>query len=187
MPLTDAPKAIDDLDFDFENREIRIAFVRECGAFAAAGKNWGPFSSGQEADLPYWVAQELVGSRVARFRDEDRLDLATLSKAHWRETIPTSRQLPALDPWFYPKLRRLLEELKIESRSDPSKGRDYEKALNLSKDILNCRIRKLVSMSAAPPASQELTTSMTNEERLLYGKMGEAVLTWKKKILGPEV
>ncbi len=183
---SDPVLAIEDSDFDFENRMVRVTIVRDCAAFSAIGKNWGPFSEGQETELPYWVAEELLIARVARPKDEDRFDLTTLSKAHWRETIPTSRQVPGLEPGFYPKLRRLLSDLRAQSRSDPTKGRDYEKAVNLSKDIVNCRIRKLVSLSAAPPATQDVISNLTGEERVLYENLNKVLLEWRKRILGPE-
>ncbi|MFH0849215.1 MAG: hypothetical protein V1857_06915 [archaeon] len=178
--------AIEDLDFNFENRKVRIVFVRDCGAFSAVEKSWGPFSEGQETELPHWIAEELINIRVAKPREEDRIDLAALSKAHWRETLPSSRQIPALESDFFPKLRRFLTELKVQSRSDPTKGRDYEKAVSLSKDIVNCRVRKLVSLSAAPPTTQEVITSMTAEERVLYENLNQVLEEWRKRILGPE-
>ena len=187
MSVSDTLIAIEDSDFDFENRMVRVAIVRDCAPFSVIEKNWGPFSEGQEIELPYWVAEELILARVARPKDEDKLDLTALSKAHWKETIPTSRQVPGLEPDFYPKLRRLLSELRAQSRSDPTKGRDYEKAVNLSKDIVNCRIRKLVSLSAAPPATQDLMSNLTSEERVLYENLNKTLLEWRRRILGPEV
>ena len=75
----------------------------------------GPFKSGQEIELAYWMAEELVNSGLAKFRDQDLLDITKLTKIHWKETIPTSRQIPRLQKNFYFILKRLLKEMSEEN------------------------------------------------------------------------
>jgi len=176
----------DDYDLDFQNRIVKIAVVRESGEINAGGKTFGPFRAGQEVEVPRWIAEELVRSGIAKWRDEDRLDLANLSKMHWRETIPTARQIPAVGEHFYQMLRSLLVELKTQSRSDPAKGRDFEKAVHLSKDIVNCRIRKIVSLAAAPAQTEDVLANLANEERGLYLTLGRIITEWRKKTECPE-
>jgi len=171
----------DDYDLDFQNRTVKIIVVRESGEINAGGKTFGPFRAGQEIEAPRWVADELVRSGIAKWRDEDRLDLTTLSKMHWRETIPTARQIPAIGEDFYPMLRSLLVDLKAQSRSDPAKGRDFEKAAHLSKDIVNCRIRKIVSLAASPAQTENALASLANEERGLYLTLSKIITEWRKK------
>lgn len=176
-----------DYDLDFQNRTVRILTVRESGEVNVAGKVFGPFKIGQEVDAPRWVAEELVRSGIAKWRDEDRLDLASLSKMHWRETIPTARQIPAVGEDFYQMLKALLAELRAQSRSDPSKGRDYEKAVHLSKDIVNCRIRKIVSLAAAPAQTENVLANLANEERSLYLALSRIIAEWRRKTESLEV
>lgn len=180
-------QTFDDYDLDFQNRTVKIAIIRESGEISAGDKTFGPFRAGQEMEVPRWVAEELVRSGIARWRDEDRLDLATLSKMHWRETIPAARQIPAVGEDFYPILRSLLVDLKAQSRSDPVKGRDFEKAVHLSKDIVNCRIRKIVSLAAAPAQTEDVLANLANEERGLYLTLSRIITEWRKKIECPEV
>jgi len=177
----------DDYNLDFQNRTVKIVVIRESAEISAGGKTFGPFRIGQEIDAPRWIAEELVRSGIAKWKEEDRLDLATLSKMHWRETIPTARQIPAIGEDFYPMLRSLLADLKTQSRSDPAKGRDFEKAVHLSKDIVNCRIRKIVSLAAAPAQTEDVLANLASEERSLYLTLSRVITEWRKKTGSSEV
>jgi DNA replication initiation complex subunit (GINS family) len=79
----------------------------------------------------------------------------------------------------------LLADLRAQSRSDPSKGRDFEKAVQLSKDISNCRIRKIVSLAAAPAQTEDVLTNLAGEERSLYRSLSRIVIEWRSKIENP--
>jgi hypothetical protein len=178
--------SIADVDFEFENLPARIVIAREIPFSHPATEILRTAKVGQEAEVPYWIAEQLVAADLAKFRDEDLLDLAKLSKTHWKETIPSSTQLPQLYPRFYCTLRRFLAKLRTEGKQDPSKLREYEKAENLSHDIINCRIRKIASFAAAPAASSDLLKSMTPEEQNLYKELRTAISEWKSSILESE-
>jgi hypothetical protein len=177
--------SLNDHDIDFQNRNTKVIVIRESAEIGVGDGTLGPFKAGQEVDVPRWVAEELVRSGIARWRDEDRLDLATLSKIHWRETIPTARQIPAVGTDFYQKMRRLLVDLKAQSRSDPSKGRDFEKAVQLTKDIVNCRIRKIVSLAAAPAQTEDVLTNLASEEKELYRALSGIIIDWRVRMESP--
>jgi DNA replication initiation complex subunit (GINS family) len=122
----------------------------------------------------------------AKFRDEDQLTLNTLSTTHYKETLPGSRQIPKLGKNFYFQVRRLLKELKAQEAKDRSKGRDLDKAVSLSRDIVNIRVKKIASLSASGEQPTEMTTNLTAEEMALYQTIRSAVDAWRKDILGRE-
>jgi len=177
---------IEDIDFDFKNAPVKIVVIRDSPELTVGEKSIDPLKSGQEVEIPYWIAEELVRSGIAKFRDEDRLALAVISKVHWRETIPTSRQIPQLPENFYSMLRRFLMELEADTRSDQTKLKDLEKAIGLSKDVVNCRARKIVSLAAAPLQTESIIQNLTSEERALYMKLGDIINDWKRRILSLE-
>jgi DNA replication initiation complex subunit (GINS family) len=83
-------------------------------------------------------------------------------------------------------LRRFLARLKAEGKQDPSRLREYEKADNLSRDIINCRLRKIASFAAAPGPSSDLLKNMTSEEQALYKQLRSVIGEWKSSILESE-
>jgi len=175
-----------DVDFDFQNLPVRIVLTREIPFSHPATERLQSVKIGQDAEVPCWVADELVSGGFAKYLEEDILDFPKLTKTHWKETIPTSTQLPSLQADFYCMLRRLLRRLKAEGKQDPSKLREYEKAENLSHDVINCRLRKIASFAAALGPSSDLLKNMTPEERALYKQLRGAVGEWKSAILEGE-
>jgi len=180
--LAEAMMTVDDIDFDFENSPIRVVVTREIPETSRLAK-LSSAKVGQEIDVPYWTAKELVQMGFARFREEDTLDYNTLSKIHWRETIPASRQLPSLQPNFYCMLRRRLSELRQLSKQDQVKLRELERTETLLRDIVNVRIRKIVSLAASPTPTEELLQGLTLEERALYSILNKTIEEWKTKLL----
>ena len=182
----DGSPSIADIDFDFQNLAVRIVLTREISFSHPAIEKLRSAKIGQEAEVPYWVADQLVAADLARYRDEDLLDIAKLSKTHWKETVPSSTQLPSLQASFYFVLRRFLAKLRAEGKQDPSKLRECEKAETLSRDVINCRVRKIASFAAAPGSSSDLLKNMTAEEQALYRQLRAAVSEWKSSILESE-
>jgi hypothetical protein len=177
--------SVDDIDFDFENSQVRVILTREIPETSRMVK-LSSVKVGQELAVPYWTAKELVQLGFARFREEDLLDYNSLSKIHWRETIPASRQLPALQTSFYCMLRRHLFELRKLSRQDQVKLRELERTETLVRDIVNVRIRKIVSLAASPTPSEEMLQGLAYEERALYSILNKTIEEWRTKLLESE-
>jgi hypothetical protein len=178
--------SVDDIDFDFENSQIRVVVTRELPDTPRMAK-LSSAKVGQELEVAYWMARELVQLGYAKFREEDVLNYNSISKTHWRETIPASRQLPALQPNFYCLLRRHLSELHEKSKQDQVKLRELERTESLVRDIVNCRLRKIVSIAASPTPSEELIQGLTYEERALYSILNKTIEDWKSRLLGQEL
>jgi hypothetical protein len=174
--------SIEDIDFEFENSPIRMIVTREIPEMPRMPKLTSS-RVGQEVEVPYWIARELVQLGYGKFREEDVLTYNSLSKIHWKETIPASRQIPALTGNFYCILRRHIAELRKQSRQDQSKLRELERTETLVRDIVNVRIRKIVSLSASPTPSGELIQGLTHEERALYTILNKTIGEWKAKLL----
>ncbi len=183
--MAEALMSVDDIDFDFENTPMRVVVTQEIPEMPRMMK-LSSAKVGQEVEVPYWTARDLVELGYARFREEDVLNYNSLSKIHWRETIPASRQLPALQANFYCLLRRHLAELQKMSRQDQVKLRELERSESLVRDIVNCRIRKIVSIAASPTPTEELIQGLTYEERVLYSILNKTIESWKSKLLGQE-
>jgi len=177
---------IKDLDFKFENSPVKVIANRNCPEIKLAGLTVGPFEEGNEYEVAYWIAKELVNSRIAHFREEEILDATKLYKIQWKERVQTAGRLASLPEDFYPKLRRYIKELKKESPKNPGKMREYERVGHLAKDIVNSRLKKIVSLASAPAQTEQILRNLTDEERLLYNMLYKLINKWRKEIIRVE-
>jgi len=175
--------SIKNADFIFENSLVKITANRNCPEIKSPGINIGPFDEGNEYEVCYWVALELVRSGVARFHTEDLLDVTKLSKIQWTERVQTAGQISKLSEGFYPKLRRYLVELREGISNNPERMREYERVDHLTKDIVISRMKKIVSIASAPAQTESALRNLTAEERLLYEQLFQVINSWKTRIL----
>ncbi|MEM3769584.1 MAG: hypothetical protein QXG76_00165 [Candidatus Bathyarchaeia archaeon] len=183
MSISGRIKAV---DFMFENSPVKVIANRNCPEIKLAGLTVGPFEEGNEYEVLYWVARELEKFGVVRFRNEELLDSAKLYKIHWKERVQTAGQVSELPRDFYPKLRRYLKGLKEEATRHPEKMREYEKAKQLTLDILNLRLKKTVYLASAPAQTEHVLRNLTAEERLLYEQIYRFINKWKAQLLERE-
>jgi hypothetical protein len=174
---------IGDMDFSFEHSPVKIIANTNCPEIKLAGLNVGPFEEGNEYEVQFWIAQELEKAGIARFREEERLDVAKLYKIQWTERVQTAGQISKLPENFYPKLRRYLMELKDDASKAPEKLRDYEKSGHLTQDIVNARLKKIISLASASPQTEQILKNFTTEERFLYEQLHRLISEWRTQIL----
>lgn len=178
--------SIIDTELDMDSSPVKVRILHDSPELFFSGEKLGPLKEGDELELPRWMAQELAESKLARILERETLDMPALAKIHWRECIPSSREIPQMDYDFYYRLRRLLRDLREESDRGPTGRVTLEKAESQFKDILNCRIRKIMYLAAAPPQSDAVLQKMAAEERALYNHLSTIVNEWKRKVLAPE-
>ena len=182
-----SPLSVEDVDLDFENTLTGIVFLRSLQELKVAGITIGPSQEGEESETMNWIASELVRVGLAHFQEESLMNLVTLNKIHWRETkLQTGRQISSLPNFFYPKIRRYLKQLKEKVASDTAAASEYNNALRLVHDIVDCRLKKIVNLSASPTQTEDVLRNLSQEERLLYDRLNSTILGWKSKILKVE-
>ena len=174
------------LDFMFENSPVKVIANRNCPEIKLAGLTVGPFEEGNEYEVLYWVARELEKFGVVRFRSEELLDSTKLYKIQWKERVQAAGQISELPKDFYPKLRRLLSELKEDAAKHPEKMREYEKMKQLATDIVNLRLKKTISLASAPAQTEHTLRNLTAEEKLLYEQIYKLINKWKNQMLNFE-
>jgi hypothetical protein len=175
--------SIRDVDFVFENTPARIMCNRNCPEIQLVGLKVGPFEEGKEYEVPYWIAEELERAGIARFREEELLDNRKLDKILWKEKLQQARQVSHIEEDFYPRLRRFLTRLKKGANSSPERNAEYRKADAVANDIINIRLRKIVSLASSPEQTNETLNDLAKEERTLYNKLHMIINEWKTSIL----
>ena len=62
--------------------------------------------------------------------------------------------------------------------------REYEKAVRHSRDIINCRLKKTVSLASASAAqTNQIVNNLTVEERDIYKILRKNIEEWRTEIL----
>jgi len=172
-----------DVDFMFENSLFKVVADRNFPETDLVGIKVGPFKEGKEYEVQFWIAEELEKAGIVHFREEDMLDSAKLYKIHWKERIQSVRSVATLPEDFYPKLRRYLLKVKKEGTRNPEKMREHDKAVRLAQDVVNCRLKKIVSLASTPTKAHRLLQNLTVEERALYERLYNIINEWRNEIL----
>ncbi|MEM2961248.1 MAG: hypothetical protein QXU67_06550 [Candidatus Bathyarchaeia archaeon] len=173
---------IEDSDFMFENEVVSVTATRDSPRIDLIGFSVGPIKEGNEYEVRLWIARELENDGIVKIRDVT-LDASRLYKIQWTERIQAVGQLSSLPGGFYPRLRRLIDDLKAASKSNPEKIREYEYIQNLSQDIVNCRLRKIVSLASLPTSESQILKNLTVEERELCERLHRIISEWRLKII----
>ena len=180
------PLKLENLDFLFENSRVKVIANRNYPEMKL-GLKVGPFQEGNEYDVYYWIAAELSQAGIVHFREEDNLDATKLYKVQWKERVQVAGQISELPEDFYPKLRMYLGQLNDEIAKQPHKIQEYDKAKSLAFDIVNSRLKKIVSLSSGPLQGEQIIQKLTTEERLLYMQLGKIISKWRTQILEHQV
>jgi len=178
-----AKVSIKDEDFVFENTPVRIIVNRKCPEIELAGLKIGPLQEGKEYEVRFWIAEELEKAGIAHLREEELLDAMKLHKIHWKERVQSVKQISSLQEDFYPRLRRYLSKLREDAVKKPEKMKEYERASGLSRDIVDCRLKKIISLASASAQTEQFLKSMTREERAIYERLYEIISIWRSRIL----
>jgi hypothetical protein len=180
--------SLTDLDFEFEDSNVRVISLTSLHEVTIADTRVGPLQEGKELETRYWIAESLVRAGYARFHEDDVLTFAVLSKLHWRETkLSQGFQISPLSDHFYSKLKRFLGYSRKRSSSEPMSTAQYLQGTRLAQDIVNCRLRKIVNLAtSSSKTTAAMTQALTREERILFDKVKSAVAEWQEAILDIE-
>ncbi|MFH0896592.1 MAG: hypothetical protein V1850_00890 [Candidatus Bathyarchaeota archaeon] len=177
---------IEDADLEFQNSMVKIVALGSLQELSVAETSVGPLQEGKEYTMRYWIALILVKAGYARFYEDDSMTLLSLNKVHWRETkLQIGRQISPLPEFFYSKLRRYLGELKQKATSNASFAGEYNQALRLAHDIVNCRLKKIANLATYSQEESALK-SLSIEERSIFEGVSAMVLEWTTKIMDME-
>ncbi len=174
------------LDFSYENSLVKIVANRNCPEIKLAGLTVGPFDEGNEYEVYFWVAKELANAGMVHFREDDVLDATKLFKVQWKEGVQIPGQISELPDDFYPKLRRFIADLKNQASRETEKYQEFNKAKQLSRDIVNSRLKKIVALSSAPAQTDQVLKKLTAEEKILFEQLVKLISEWKIKIVESE-
>ena len=181
--LNDMVRRVENIDFEYENSRVRITATRNLPEISAGETLLGPLREGQELEIAYWIAVELVREGHAKFHEDAVMNLTLLNKVQWTETLQSGLRLSTLPEYFYPKLRRYLGELSERFAEDAAASHEHRQAEKTTTDIVNCRVRKLVNLAASSSSTRNILRDLSREERQLYEQLHTLITDWKDNIV----
>ena len=173
---------IKDADAAFENKPIKVVAIRSSPEIELTGLRVGPFEEGNEYEVMFWIACELEKAGIVRQREETLNASRLYPILHLERAQPISN-LSSLPADFYPRLRRVLEDLKGVSKNSPEKMREYEYVQQLSKDIADCRLKKIITLASTSGQKGQILRNLTAEELTLYERLDKIIQEWRREIL----
>jgi DNA replication initiation complex subunit (GINS family) len=66
---------------------------------------------------------------------------------------------------------------------DPEKMREYERVRQLAQDIVNSRLKKIISIASTSAQTENTLRNLSNEEKFLYKKLFKLISQWKTQII----
>ncbi len=181
---TSTKSAIENIDFLFENSLLRIVADRNNPEIKLVGLKIGPFEEGNEYEVYRWAASELKKTGIVHFREDEDVDSARLNKIQWTERVQTPGQISKPPDYLYPRIRRYLKDIKKGLAESPEKVREYERVKQLTQDIVNSRLKKIIAIASSSARTEQILKNLTDEERFLYEKLHRLINQWRTEILG---
>lgn len=137
---------------------------------------------GESAELPRWVAEELVNLNVARI-DEEPFD-SEVFRALSREKMMGPLQLSVLEQDFYLRLKRRLAQLAEGLSEGKVRKEDFDRIKAGTYDLIGMRLSKLLSLSSSTTSSQTLIEKLTPEETAFFSVSQSLSKEWRLALLG---
>ncbi len=178
--IIDASKLI------YDTSQVKVVVKEPKAQVEIGGMKVDLSIKGVELQVPRWAAEKLVELGVVEAKLADELSLKDLHGILWRESREIN--LTEIDPNFYHKLRKQLKKLRSESIKNPTPElldtlRKFE---STARDIVSCRIQKIVQAALSESLPPEVLEVMTIEERALLAEISELIEEWKRNVLEGE-
>jgi len=148
----------------------------EAGDFVIA-----KLEEGSTAELPRWVADELVGLKLAE-EVEEPFDVEVL-KALSREKMMGPLQLSSLPSDFYLRMRRRIGGLSGAVAEGRTKKEESDRVRAGCQDIVGIRLSKLLSLSSSATPVSTLEGKVTPEEAAFFSSSQGLSKEWRKAFL----
>jgi len=139
-------------------------------------------TQGESAELPRWVAEELVSLGIAE-ASEESFEIE-IFRALSKEKMMGPFQLSVLTEDFYPRMRRRVENLRAASREGKVRREEFDKLRAVCYDLVGMRLSKLLSLSSSSTRASDLGEKLTPEERSFFSNAQTMSHAWKTVLLG---
>jgi len=160
---------------------VKVAVLRDLGRVRIEG-GWETFVKGDEANLPYWLAKELLRAGYVDLREQKITD-TEVGKYLMIEKGLKSSEFTSLKERFYMEIKEILKNFKeLSTKSSENVLRRMRFESNVS-DLVRIRLRKLVQIAFLKEEVSEFLDKVLPEERLLLLTLNEFIGEWLQEVL----
>lgn len=138
--------------------------------------------SGETAELPRWVAEELVSSKLAE--DAGEPFESEMFRALSKEKMMGPLQLSGLPQDFYLRMKRRLSYLTEALAEGRTKKEDLDRLRAGGYDLIGMRLSKLLSLSSSSTSASSLSDKLTPEEMAFFSISQSLSKEWRAALLG---
>ncbi|MFP3951309.1 MAG: hypothetical protein ACLFVP_04105 [Candidatus Bathyarchaeia archaeon] len=175
----------DSLLLDIDNTQVRLVAIRKIPDIKGVGITVEEREQGEEFELPFWLAHDLVRSGLARFIEEG-ISSEEWTQIHFRERFNPLGPLTSLPDDFYKRAHISLIQAKEEAEGDEGKREAFNRLKARYRDIIEARIGKVTRMAIADAAGR--LRSLEPEEARLFNELKRIITQWREgmRALGEE-
>lgn len=163
-------KRVSRLLFQLEEQEVQLIIVKPTPKLDLGGDEAiGPFKEGELIALPAWQAIHLVKAGLAKFRNEEPINLAELYNYLWKEERQAALQ---------PLPENFLLRLKFSMETSPEE--EKRKMALVFRDLMCRRLEKVVKAAVRARQNIKATENMLSEEKTLHYEVASNINEWLK-------
>ncbi|MCS7364588.1 MAG: DNA replication complex GINS family protein [archaeon GB-1867-035] len=168
---------------NYDTSPIRAVVKEARPSIEVAGNRIDLSSIGFEIQIPRWIALKLMELGVVDLKVTEELSLRELLRVMWKESREIN--LTVIDPHFYPKLRAYLKRLRERCKKEPLPEliQELHKVETTARDIISCRLQKIIQAALSEALPPNVLEAMTIEEKNLLIEVSQIVEKWKRQIL----
>ena len=175
-------KHLNDIQYKFKLSTVKVTAKENLDQIQIEDYSIPNVSSGDTIDLPVWVASVLQERNLVEF-NEDSLDVEIFRLIN-RERIQKTPALSEIKDDFYFKLNTFLTNSKINLKQNPEFKNEHDKLYNSALDLVNIRIKKIVSLASLSTHPEDLTIKLTPEEQFLFNDIKSTIAQWRNLLIG---
>lgn len=171
-------KALQGLKLLEELRNVEVVLERPLEGFKLATTEVRGGRKGTKLNVPLWVAEELLKSRIATLNLE--AELGWLGRIHWREKVqaPQGAFLSKLPDDFYSKSKLILHFL----RTLPVIDYRVSQARSLREEVVERRLHVISDLVHLGDLPVEIKERMVESELMLFESLKELIRTWIEEV-----
>ncbi len=167
---------------DFLTGKGRVKLVSSLENIEVGDFTIEKLEAGEIAELPRWVAEELVALNLAEMAEEPFE--SEIFRALSREKMMGPLQLSGLQPDFYLRMKRRLVLLGDAVTGGKVRKEEVERLRAWSYDLIGMRLSKLLSLSSSSTSISSLADKLTPEEMAFFSVSQSLSKEWRTALLG---